>query len=187
MAANLEIWKPVVGFEDLYEVSDCGRVRRSTDGCILASSGDKVRGGYVRYRVTLVGNKTKIISRLVLESHVCLPPSDTSIAHHIDGDTSNNKVSNLEWIERDKHISMHRESNGIYLSASDVLEIYNLLFERGLPGVIVAQKFSVSPAQISLVRNGKRYKTMHKQYFSSMRNVNSSKGTAVGSTINNPK
>jgi len=94
-----EIWKPVVGYENFYEVSNTGCVRskkrNGTNGIILSPTTDK--DGY-----KIVGIKTpteykkKKIHRLVAQAFITNIQNKSQI-NHIDNNRSNNNVSNLEW------------------------------------------------------------------------------------------
>ena len=103
-----EIWKPVVGYEGLYEVSSYGRVRsldkyvkykskgyRLHRGRIL--TGSISRCGYImcHIRVNEV-SKYYLVHRLVAEAFI--PNLDNlSCINHKDEDKTNNCVENLEW------------------------------------------------------------------------------------------
>lgn len=103
-----EIWKPVVGFEGFYEVSNLGRVKslsryepyrrhpgkltRLRRGRILTAS--KGSNGY--YTVRLCG-KTRTVHSLVLEAFIGPKPDGLAACHGPDFDTSNNRLSNLRW------------------------------------------------------------------------------------------
>lgn len=95
----VEIWKPVVGFEGLYEVSNFGRVRslkrNTTSGKIMTNEVN--HKGYCRVTLTK-NNKWKHFSvhRLVAEAFIQNPQNKSQI-NHIDGNKSNNSVENLEW------------------------------------------------------------------------------------------
>ena len=97
-----EIWKDVVGYEGLYQVSSLGRVkslpRFGTVGGIMC--------GFVRpdgYRhITLHKNnnaKSYLVHRIVatsfIENHNNLPE-----VNHINGNKLDNCVENLEWCSR---------------------------------------------------------------------------------------
>ena len=98
MSIKIEIWKPVVGYEGLYEVSSFGRVRSSNyqnKNKILKY--DFVRSGYLR--VTLCKNgKTKhyLVHRLVAIAFLSNPENLPQVNHR-DEDKQNNHVDNLEW------------------------------------------------------------------------------------------
>lgn len=94
----MEIWKDIVGYEGLYQVSNIGRVRslprNSTKGKIL-----KPRLQHDYYTVHLSKNgKTinKLIHRAVAESFLTNNYNLPEV-NHIDGDKLNNRLDNLEW------------------------------------------------------------------------------------------
>lgn len=97
-----ELWKPVVNFEEYYEVSNLGRVRRIKTGRILkprfryGSNGDD---DYLRVNLCANGKKyTYYIHRLVADAFISNPNECTQINHR-DEDKTNNDVSNLEWCD----------------------------------------------------------------------------------------
>lgn len=105
-----ELWKPVVGFEEWYEVSDQGRVRTTgaererSDGtkfrlpAKVMSPSSSPKGGYKRVILYRPGSKPKtaLIHREVLRAFD-REPYEGEQALHNDGDTSNNSRGNLRW------------------------------------------------------------------------------------------
>jgi len=104
---EIELWKPIKGYEGLYEISSLGRVQSFCSNSnqryknqpipkILSPGRGKIR----RYRhVTLFKNKiskTYSLHRLVLETFVGIRPAGYYACHH-DDNPSNNKLSNLRW------------------------------------------------------------------------------------------
>lgn len=101
-----ELWKPIKGYEDKYEISNYGRVRslpiksknkdtyRTVKGKILKPN--QCRGYYT---IGLLKNgkfKTLRIHRLVAQTFI-ENKNNYPAVNHIDGNKKNNRVDNLEW------------------------------------------------------------------------------------------
>lgn len=100
-----EIWKPVVGYEGMYEVSNLGRVKTlpkikgsvNFKNCYLLAQ-KTTKHGYLS--VTLRHNKTAKYPpthRLVAMAFIPNPDNKMEV-NHIDTNKQNNHVSNLEWV-----------------------------------------------------------------------------------------
>lgn len=111
-----EEWRPVDGWP--YEVSDCGRVRRSgpamgtQPGRVLRfQRGWGARCGY--HSVMLRDNpraKWFLVHHLVAHAFVGEPPFAGAIINHKNGVKTDNRPSNLEWTDRagnNRHAGRH--------------------------------------------------------------------------------
>lgn len=101
----LEVWRPVVGFEGAYEVSNCGgmraldRVIRTSNGRTWLYPGQPIKPWpHVRagHRLVNVCGRTRYLHTLVLEAFIG-PRPDGMIGLHADDRPWNNHVSNLRW------------------------------------------------------------------------------------------
>ena len=107
----MEIWKDVVGYEGIYEVSDLGRVRthknkttftnkhgvRHWKQRILKLRKDQKNGCL---SVSLWKNnkgKSFLIHRLVAIAFIP-NPNNLYTVNHKDGNRNNNRLDNLEWL-----------------------------------------------------------------------------------------
>ena len=93
-----EEWKPIPGYEGLYEVSNYGRVRSfkwSSNGKILSPGKDG--SGYLFVTLCKDG-KTKLrrMHRLVAEAFIP-NPNNLPLVNHKDECKKNNYFGNLEW------------------------------------------------------------------------------------------
>lgn len=111
MNATPEIWKPVVGYEGRYEVSNIGRVRsveRVVQGgrtpTAFRKVPEKMRAltvnvdGHVR--VTLhkdAKRKIHFVHALMLAAFVGPRPDPESEIRHLNGDPSDNRIENLAY------------------------------------------------------------------------------------------
>ena len=104
-----EIWRAVKDFEGSYEVSSLGQVRsldrqvpscrgrtRAAPGRVLSPT--RTKGGYAQVSLRGSGRRrTAHVHSLVLEAFVGPRPRPGMEACHGDGDSSNDRLSNLRW------------------------------------------------------------------------------------------
>lgn len=105
-----EIWKDVVGYEQIYEVSNYGRVRTHKNKTTYTKKhgirywrqrylkNKNPNGRDIRFDLWKDGKpKSYLAHRLV--SYAFIPNDDLSKSsiNHIDGNPKNNSVKNLEW------------------------------------------------------------------------------------------
>lgn len=104
-----EVWAPVRGWENIYEVSSKGRLRsvarhRKVGKRICTFSGRILSGsnngsGYFKFTFK-DGDRVerRYIHRIVAETFIGPPPGDGYMVNHKDFNPQNNCVENLEWV-----------------------------------------------------------------------------------------
>lgn len=151
-----EIWRPVVGLEDAYEVSNFGEIRNIKTSLLRRLNKD--RKGYL-YASLWKNNKGKCVKahRAVAEAFIPNPLNKPQV-NHKDCNVSNNHVSNLEWCtpkENSQHMvnlgnSTKGEKSGNHvLTDVKVREIRILL--KNVSQYKIARMYSVSRSTISKI------------------------------------
>jgi len=99
-----EEWRSIPGFSDRYQVSNMGRIRSSAKGDwkILTGAAVRVSPRWNRkYHYYIIDGRSVIAHRVVWESFI--GPLGDMLVTHRNGDTLDNRLSNLEAItEREK-------------------------------------------------------------------------------------
>ena len=115
----MEIWKPVLGFEGIYEVSNHGRVKTVATQRIRKPS----RCNDYGHLGLLLTRDHRAYSRrvhcLVLEAFVGPRPSGMQACHAPDDDPTNNHLDNLRWDTasgnaQDRKLKSHCRSGHAY-------------------------------------------------------------------------
>ncbi len=172
-----EIWKDVVGYEGLYQVSSLGRIRSldrivktakysySIKGKILSHSNSKKR--YPNLRLSRFGKfKNVVIHRLMAIAFLPNPLNKKEV-NHINGIKNDNRLENLEWVTP-KENSVHSRLTGLAkqngedsvwakLKNEDVLVIREMA-ENGITFREIGEKFGIQPMTAWNIANRKRWK-----------------------------
>ena len=125
------IWKPVVGYEGFYEVSNLGDVRRVETGRVLKKS--KSINGYITYHLSKDGEKEyKSGHIIVAEAFLGRKKDDAREVDHINFKRDDNRVVNLQMVsakENKRRMNEKRKRNngycGIKVIDLDSKKIYN--------------------------------------------------------------
>lgn len=105
-----EIWKPVVGYEERYEVSNLGNVRLVISKKLLKQG---IVGGYKQVVLSgkIANGKRMYVQRLVAQAFI--PNLENKpFVNHMDCIKTNNHFSNLEWVTARENM-IHASRNGI--------------------------------------------------------------------------
>ena len=124
----MEIWKDIPGYENIYEVSNYGRIRTNKNKTtytekhgirkwkqrVLKFKGANKNTYKTGYRVSLWKNgksKDFLVARLVACTFLNKPLDTKLTVNHIDGNRFNNKIENLELITLSDNIKKAFENN----------------------------------------------------------------------------
>ena len=111
----MEEWKQIRTLPE-YEISNKGRVRKRSTGQIMVLS---YNGGDARITIS------KHIHRLVAEAFIDKPDETRTWVDHIDGNRSNNDVSNLRWVTPSENTTPYGYKSRIKNKKRQVLAIHS--------------------------------------------------------------
>lgn len=182
MKLEQEEWKPIEGYEGLYEISSLGRVKSlprikalpikgtwETGQKILKpqptqSTKSRKTGDTDTYlSVSLWKNKEKTVYQVhrLVASAFCENPQNKPCVNHKDGNKQNNRASNLEWCtysENAKH-SVYVLKRGVQLTPISQFSKDGYFIKTWLCPAEAAEKLGVSAGNIWCCANGRRKTT----------------------------
>jgi NUMOD4 motif/HNH endonuclease/Helix-turn-helix len=170
----IENWRPVVGYEDYYEVSDQGRVRSVTRVVINKKGREQTFKGRILAGGMSMGYPSILLWRnrkyqcfklhnLVAIAFIGPKPHGQEIRHY-DGDKSNCTLGNLLYgtqqdnmADRKRHgVDNAGERHGMsLLTTAEVLKIRKL--KGKLTQEQIAKRFGVNPSAISRIHSKTRW------------------------------
>ena len=176
----MEKWKPIKGYEGLYEISDLGRVKslpKLSGNCCrkeIILKNNTTKDGY--HYVTLAKNnkqRSVRVHRLVAASFIPNPDSKETV-NHKDGIKLNNHVHNLEWATRSENVqhsydvglkkpmrgATHPRSKLLDCEVKFIRENYMKYGRDGLSSISLASIFGVTHRVILMVAKNTSYKNV---------------------------
>ena len=174
MSENIEIWKPVVGYEGLYEVSNLGNIRslnyRHTN-TIKNLSLSLNKNGYVQVNLWKNYNgKVLVVHRLVAEAFIPNPDNKPEIGHintiktdntvclNEDGSVNYEKT-NLRWVTKKENMNNPltiKDLSKIRIGNENAKSIYRAVLQYTKDGKLIKEWASMNSAarELKISRSG---------------------------------
>lgn len=173
-----EQWRPVVGYEGFYEVSNMCRVKGLDRMVMRRGEIVRVAGVLLKMHRHSAGywvvdlrqlnvRHTKYVHRLVLEAFVG-PCPEGEECRHLNGDRADARLENLAWGTRVEQAEDRRRHGTLLegetapharFTAADV-RVMRTLSANGVTDKIIGMAFDAHPAQIAQITNGNRWKSV---------------------------
>jgi len=179
-----EQWRPAQGWEESYAVSTLGRVKslertvknrygfRTVPEAIKKQTVNNTGYLVVSFTHPSTGKKSKVQSVHTLVAAAFLDPPEASASvqvQHIDGDRTNNILSNLAYATvseillaasaRGSKLGSRGEQSGTAkVTEADVREMRRLSEEEGVSGAALARRYGLSPMSVSDILRRKNWK-----------------------------
>lgn len=141
--SSTEEWRPVVGREDEYHVSDQGRVKSFVRGAPRLL---KPGGRYPCYPSVVLGRgNTRSVHALVAEAFLGPRPKGQEI-RHLDGDRSNPRLANLAYGPRSENNFDRVQHQRYKFTTEQVAKVKALKGKTTAPAIMDA--FGMSRAHV---------------------------------------
>lgn len=154
-----EIWKDVLGYEGLYQVSNTGKVKSlpkswvSGNGVLKSHSGKilntSISRGYYRVPLNKDGVKKLFTVHRLVAMAFTLNAENLETVNHKDGNKLNNNVDNLEWMSsgdntRHAHLNGLTKQGGKHQWAKIVLDTETGIYYETLNEAASSKNINVS-------------------------------------------
>lgn len=124
------IWKPVVGWEGFYEISNRGEVRGVARMVVAPKGLRTIKGrkiktrinndGYVEIRLSKEGKTKTTFLHILLASAFIINPDKKPEVNHINGIKTDNRIMNLEWVTHSENMQHAFKNNLVDRSKNSV-------------------------------------------------------------------
>ena len=175
----IEVWKDVIGYEGIYEVSNLGIIR-SVERYDYSGHKRKAktiafvidRDGYAKVHLCLCGKaRYHFVHRIVATAFIDNPENLPQI-NHKDENKKNNKAENLEWCTAKHNINYGKrnalvadaqygeKAHSSKLTQEDVNKIRQQYEPRSKENNMIklAKQYGISESQVWRIINNKRWK-----------------------------
>jgi hypothetical protein len=162
-----EEWRGVRGFEDCYQVSSAGRLRRikaasrAQPGAILGNYPRK-DNGYVQNILVSAreGKRASVLRHSIVADSFLWPRPDGFQINHKNRDKLDNRLENLEYVtpgENSRHAIRTGTPNcKLALQDREAIQILGMFFSQAS----LARAFGIDPSAISRIINGEILRLM---------------------------
>lgn len=166
----IEQWKPVLGWEGIYEVSDMGRVKRvlatmrgAAGRCLNPITNPD--GYFIVHLCNGPRKKTGWVHRLVLDAFV--GPRELEV-NHKNGNKKDNWLENLEWVTRSQNCwhnynelgreRFYGEKNGRAKTTWETARTVRLRRESGATLRSIAKEFGLHVSCVAHIVAGRTWR-----------------------------
>lgn len=161
----MEVWKDIIGYEGLYQVSNFGRVKslqRKASGRKNIVNERMLKpqfnGEYYHFGISKNGIQKIVLIHRIVASHFIPNPENKPEVNHLNGDKSCNEDWNLAWATEKENCKHAREvlnkkpGTGIWNQRKlteamvvDILAMYN----TGSSQVEIAKNYNITKRNIN--------------------------------------
>ena len=173
------IWRPILGYELLYKVSNFGDIVSLEKSQVMPGNGfikiskeknlsqHKLNNGHLYVDLHKDGKRKRWLVHRLVAINFINNPNNYEIVRHLDDNCENNKYSNLAWGTQKMNMQDKANNNnqqqgekvfGSKLKEDQISEM-RLIYERKeLNQYQIAKKFNISQSVVNEIVNRKAWK-----------------------------
>lgn len=144
--------------KDYYTINDKGEIYSDNSGLMKTRNKGNTTYQIINFMKTDGKKKTYRVHRLVMMAFVPIENADIMEVNHIDGDKTNNALSNLEWCTTSEN-QRHAFKKGLQKARRGEQSNFAKLTKTGY-----SKSFWIKKARIITKRNCWNYGLLKKQY-----------------------
>lgn len=161
---DLEIWKDIKEWEDYY-ISNQGNVRHGEKKVALCPNRNRRNYVYVYHHRKEMKPKALSVHRLVAR-HFLPNPENKRCVNHIDNDTQNNRLENLEWSTHKENTNHAKRQGRLWTyrgsdckrAILDESIVRNIKRELGkMTHMELARKYKTNYSNVAHIKRGTRW------------------------------
>lgn len=150
---QIEIWKDIIDFEGIYQISSFGRLKsfkKDKNGYILSNINKN--GNYFSVVLEAKNKKTRYVRMHILVAETFISPRiNNMVVNHKDSNKQNNNVLNLEWVtqkENTNHAIKHNPGIIIPMIYRNQVLASIRIFQYNLNGIFIQSFLNSKQASI---------------------------------------
>ena len=159
---NIE-WRPVVGHEHLYEVSQAGAIRNRITGKERVIHVNK-SSGYLSIGLWKNTKRTESMIHRIVTAAFLGPCPDGYEVNHKDRNKLNPNLENLEYVTRSENV-LHAYANGVVPRRGELGTMARLTETQALKirastisNYVLSREYKVTPQHIGDIKRGQKWK-----------------------------
>jgi len=167
-----EDWRPVVGWEGIFEVSSLGRIRRLLTASRMRGSRGRILKAAIHNRNCMSiclqyrDRKTTAIVHTVVMAAFIGPRPAGYITNHINNDWRDNRLANLEYITQKQNVAHSYRQGRAPLGMNkpcakltdDAVRDIRRRYAKGEVQTVLAAEYGITQVQISSVVRRRTWK-----------------------------